>query len=367
MENTANVIPFPGPFRAPLKIACFSYSLPRPQRRGDGIDRVAHDLAQGLAKRGHEVTVWSFDPKPEGASYEVRRLPGRRIASHWLGKQLVVGNLGNWLGLLPGFRDADVILAHADSLLLPVWGKPVVRIVHANALLEAASAETALERAKLIFVHAQDVVTALTQKNSIAAGDNVRRHNPFVGNIIPNGVDLTQYKPAGHKSETPSILFVGSLDRGKRGRKLLEWFWSEIRPRHLGAALWMVSEKGPAMPGVTYYSSVSQKGLARLYQKAWVFASPSHYEGSGLPYLKAMASGTPVLAHLNAGSREILGEGRYGCLSTDADFPHALNRLLGDAESRLTLTTAGLERASQFDLDLCLDRYEQLLRAVCGK
>ncbi len=45
--------------------------------------------------------------------------------------------------------------------------------------------------------------------------------------------------------------------------------------------------------GVTYVTGVPDTQLADLYRRAWVCASPSTYEGFGLPYLEAMACGTP--------------------------------------------------------------------------
>src|SRR5918997_5264396 len=119
-----------------MKIAVFSYGLPVVGEKRGGIERVAHELADALARRGHEVTVWTHDPRPAGAAYEVRRLPWRRFVSSWAGRRLTMGYLGNVLALLPGYGEADAIIAHGDSLLLPLRGKPVVRLMHGSALWE---------------------------------------------------------------------------------------------------------------------------------------------------------------------------------------------------------------------------------------
>jgi len=39
-----------------------------------------------------------------------------------------MGYLGNAFALLPRYRDADAVLSCGDSLLLPLLGKPLVRI-----------------------------------------------------------------------------------------------------------------------------------------------------------------------------------------------------------------------------------------------
>ena len=54
-----------------------------------------------------------------------------------------MGYLGNVLALLPDYREFDAIIAHGDSLLLPLAGKPVVRVMHGSALGEARSAPIA--------------------------------------------------------------------------------------------------------------------------------------------------------------------------------------------------------------------------------
>ena len=126
--------------RRRFRLAVFSIGLPcRGQKRG-GIEQVAHDLANALVSRGHQVTVFTYDPKPEDASYDVSMLPGRAFVNSWLGRRLTMGYLANVFALLPGYRGYDAVLAHGDSLLLPLTGRPVVRIMHGTALEEAKSA-----------------------------------------------------------------------------------------------------------------------------------------------------------------------------------------------------------------------------------
>ena len=62
-----------------LRLAVFSFGLPVPGQKRGGIERAAHLLADGLARRGHRVVVFSHDPKPESALYEVRQLPWKRF------------------------------------------------------------------------------------------------------------------------------------------------------------------------------------------------------------------------------------------------------------------------------------------------
>jgi len=106
--------------------------------------------------------------------------------------------------------------------------------------------------------------------------------------------------------------------------------------------------------------------LIRLYQQSWVYASPSTYEGFGLPYLEAMACGTAVVATPNPGSRELLLPD-HGVLASDHDFAAEVCRVLGDARARAEIEQRGLQRARQYSLDAMLDGYESFLRSLTDK
>jgi glycosyltransferase involved in cell wall biosynthesis len=127
----------------------------------------------------------------------------------------------------------------------------------------------------------------------------------------------------------------------------------------------MVTEPGPPQDGVTYFSGLSTEALAGLYRQAWIFASPSCYEGFGLPYLEAMAAGTAVVAAFNPGSYEVLDGGRYGRLvGTDTGFPLALLEMLRGRALRERYVACGIERARQFSVDRMIDQYERLLETM---
>jgi len=349
-----------------LRIAMFSYRLPVERERRGGIERAAHTLADGLVRRGHEVVVFTHDRKPQHALYDVSPLPWRSFVDKWIGRRLTMGYLGNVLAILPDYDDFDIVVMHGDSLLAPLTGKPVVRVMHGSARGEARSA-TSIGRWLLQYgVFAQELLTAITQCGVVAVSECTRQDNPFIRHVVPHGVDTAIFRPAVSDARTaePSILFIGSMDGRKRGRLLLDGFVGEIRQRHPHATLTMVGTEGPQLEGVTYLTGVSDRELAGLYRRSWVFASPSSYEGFGLPYLEAMACGTPVVASPNPGSIEVLGDGAFGLLSSDAEFAATVADLLADDARRLALECAGLRRAIDFSLDRMLDGYERILTSL---
>jgi glycosyltransferase involved in cell wall biosynthesis len=344
-----------------------SYSLPVEGQKRGGIERAAHTLAEGLVRRDHDVVVFSHDPKPAGAPYEVRELPWKAFVNTWAGRRATMGYLGNVLALLPDYSEFDAVIAHGDSLLVPLTGKPVLRVMHGSALGEARSATSIGRWLLQLGVYGQELLTALVSRGVVAVSHNTTRDNPFIATVIPHGVDENIFTPwpAG-KSPEPSVLFVGALDGRKRGRFLIDGFASTIRPAHPDASLTIVGGAGPAHPGVRYLTGVSDADLADLYRRAWVYASPSTYEGFGLPYLEAMACGTPVVASENPGSRDILGEEGCGLLPADEDFAATVAALLDNETWRAQLSAAGLQRAAQFTLTRMLESYERVLFDLTG-
>jgi phosphatidylinositol alpha-mannosyltransferase len=350
-----------------MKIAVLSYRLPIPGEKRGGIERVAHVLADGLARRGHEVAVFSHDPKPAGAFYDVRVLPWKSFVETWVGLRMTAGYLGNILALQVDLREFDVVIAHGDSLLLSLGRKRVVRVMHGSALGEARHASS-IGRAILQWgVYLQELLTAVVSPSAVVGvSANTQRDNPFVRHTIPHGVDTAIFQPLPiGKSLHPSIVFVGAVDGRKRGRFLLDIFDRVIRPAFPDAELTFVGQPGPIQQGVTYVTGVPDTQLAALYRRAWVCAVPSTYEGFGLPYLEAMACGTAVIATPNPGSREVLGE-NYGGLVEDVAFASAVMQVLADESRRRVLETAGAHRAGEFSIDRMIDQYEALLGDLRG-
>jgi glycosyltransferase involved in cell wall biosynthesis len=349
-----------------MRLAIFSYGLPVHGQKRGGIERVAHAVAQALADRHHDIVVFSHDEKPEGATYEVRALPWKRFVNTWMGRRVTMGYLGNVMALVPDYRRFDALIAFGDSLLLPLQRTPVLRVMLGSALGEAKSARSVGRFVLQSGVYLQELATALTQK-TVGISENTCRFNPFVREAILLGVDSTIFHPTpDQKTPEPSLIFVGTTEGRKRGRLLLNIFQTMIRPAYPNASLTFVGPAGEAMAGVTYHTGVSDEQLAALYRRAWLYVSPSNYEGFGLPYLEAMACGTAVVATPNPGSREVLEGGTYGRLVEDAEFGPTILDLIGNHVSRRTFEQAGLRRAQQLSLDSMIDRYETVLAQVSG-
>lgn len=348
-----------------LRIGMVNHFMPEAGVKHGGVVQMAHVLAQGLAARGHDVTVWTYSPRPEDALYKVQPLQGETFARSWLGARLTFGLLGNLFFVLPRYGNVDVLVAHGDSALLGLRRPDVCRIMYGSGLGEAFSASNPLRLGAQLIIYLQELFSALVQRNTIGISRNTTKHNPFVRKWTYIGVDTRLFVPDSNaKSPHPSILFVGTLGGRKRGGWLLDLFHERVRPRFPDATLHLVTEQGPRQPGVNYHTGISDQALARLYRECWVYASPSQYEGFGLPYLEAMASHTPVLATPNPGSLEIIGDLGCGILARDEEFADRLLDLLSDSDLREKCAAEGDRRANELSLESMLDRYESLFYKI---
>jgi len=114
---------------------------------------------------------------------------------------------------------------------------------------------------------------------------------------------------------------------------------------------------------VTFTGHVSEDEKHRLYDRAWVHALPSVKEGWGLVVVEAGMHQTPTVAFRSAGGvQESLVDGETGLLADDeADFTHALGRLLDDPALRDRLGVAADKHARSFTWEASRSQFAEVL------
>ena len=333
-----------------MKIAITSYYLPSGSKIGVGY--MVHYLANELVRRGHAVTVFSACAECSDSLYHVQQVP--------CGNNLRTFRFA-WALRQYDFTQFDVLNAHGDDWFL--WGCKLPRHVHTyhgSCFAEMLNATTVPVRARMAALALCEFTAAFLADKCVAVSENTKRYIPRIDCIVPNGVDLSTFTPTEQKSEQPSILFVGTMHGRKRGALLLDLFRREIRPNLPTAQLWAVCETPVHGDGVHWCGRIPLEHLVTLYQHAWVFCLPSTYEGFGVPYIEAMASGTPVVATPNPGAKEITRNGKFGVLAGDRKLGSALLHLLRDENARTELRNAGLLRAKDFAWEAVCQSYENL-------
>lgn len=334
-----------------MHITVVSYYLPPEDRIGAGVQM--HMLANAYVDLGHDVTVVSAAcEKDVTAKYSLTTL-------EVTGKNRIV----KWSRVLAGYKfDSDIVHFGGDDHWVRSSNDYVqIRTFHGSCFAEAIVATKIRDKCRMVYLGWTELISQRATKVNTTVSSHTNRYFLKENIVVPNGVDLSKFVPSQNKSDHPSILFIGTLDSRKRGRHLTQVFVDQVRKTRPNAELWIVREDTHLdIPGVRSFGSVSQEKLIELYQKAWVFCLPSSYEGFGVPYIEAMACGTPVVATPNPGALEVLDGGRFGLITELENLGSALVSLLDDNELRKTYADNGLERARSYDIHKIAQQYLNL-------
>ena len=190
--------------------------------------------------------------------------------------------------------------------------------------------------------------------------------------VIPNAVSAADYAARPEIGprpwhEHPFTLSIGEL-KERKGHHLALEAWCRVaasRPelRHYvvgkrvgdayeASLLRLVAERGGA-DRVRFLGNVSESEKLDLLRRAQVFlhtpvtAKDGGFEGFGIVYLEAAASGVPAIGTRGSGAEDAIADGESGFLvepEVEA-VAAALERLLGDEGLRKRMGAAGLARA----------------------
>ena len=335
------------PVESKMKVVVVSFYLPPTDRIGAGVQM--HMLANAYVDLGHDVTVVSPSiMKDENARYTLTSVP-------LVGRNRLV----QWANILKHYKfDADVVHFGGDDHLVGKLGATHIRTFHGSCFAEAISAKSIRDKVRMFYLGCTELLAQKQHRVTTVVSEHTNRYFLRQNIVIPNGVDLRRFTPSESKSNVPSVLFVGTLDSRKRGRVLLQEFTNVVRRHIPSAQLWIVRDDTRLeVDGVVVHGSVSESKLIHLYQQAWAFCLPSSYEGFGVPYIEAMACGTPVVATPNPGAMEVLDGGKYGLVTDIEDLGSMLVSVLGNSELRHELIVKGLERSRKYDIRQIAQQY----------
>lgn len=340
-----------------MKIGMISLYLPSEDKIGAGYQ--AHYMANALVRAGHAVTMFSPARRPDDALYEHHLVDTgnsmRTFRFAWNLRRM------NW-------SKFDVIHATGDDYWL--WGrrKPChVRTMMGSCLSEALHIPGLREKTRMFMLGLTEILATRVAHRTVCISENTRRYYPWLKDVIVCGVDLEAFRPDGKKEQDPTILFVGTYQNRKRGKLLMEAFATTVRPALPNAKLWMVCGDAPSAPGVEVLGRLSTFELTERFRRAWVFCLPSSYEGFGVPYIEALAAGTPVIATPNVGALEVLKGGEYGKIVESEDLGGALLHLLTHDQERDDFAKKGLEYSQRFAWEKVVEQYEQIYADILSR
>jgi glycosyltransferase involved in cell wall biosynthesis len=188
------------------------------------------------------------------------------------------------------------------------------------------------------------------------------RLDPDLVHVVAPGVDES-FVPGHQRSERPLVVAVGRLVTYKRFDLLIDVL-ARLKNRHPELEAVIAGEgaershleeqigRRDAGSWITLPGRVDDDELIELYQRAWVLASPSAYEGWGLTITEAAACATPAVASPITGHIDAVGDGITGFLAEPGPPMEArIDELLSDRLLRNRMSRAARRRSEQLTWD----------------
>lgn len=352
-----------------------------------GVPAVVAALVRDQIARGWTVVVASPDDGylrnevvAAGAghvSWAATRSPGPRTATEVLSMQRAIASVG-----------PDLVHLHSSKAgvagRLALRGRlPTVFQPHGWSFWAAGRGSRVPARTWERWSARWTDALVCVSKDEHAAGLAAGISAPWV--LVPNGVDLTRWTPAGEDAKVaargqlglggePIVVCVGRLTRQK-GQDVLLTAWPAVRERIDDARLILIGEgpdrgalEGRAVPGVELAGH--RDDVADWIAAADLVVLPSRWEGMSLSLLEAMARARPVIATDVAGMREVLSMG--GGEVVPAEDAGALARSIGTrlAERQILGAEGARARAtieSRYDIRSSLERIAQLYADILDR
>ena len=345
-----------------------------------GGERHLADLANALARRGHEVFAALSPASPVRA--ELRSLPSENIVELPMRNSL---NLKSAVRLSRFVREHQIEIVHAHvardyPLAALATGRSQVQLVLTRHVLFPLKQihKLTLRRTSRVIAVSQAVAESLFTSSIFAPEKIITIHN---------GIDVAKFasvKAGRAPDQKLRIGMVGHLApiKGQEDfvraaaivrahRDDVEFIIAGADKSHSGenrVALEKLIDDLELNHSITLTGWVDD--VANLLSTLDLFVSPARSEPFGLSIVEAMAAGVPVVTTASEGAREIIEDNQTGRLVPVGDseaMATAIIELLNDPSDRKRLANNALVSVKEhFSLDRMVERTEQVYKDALG-
>lgn len=190
--------------------------------------------------------------------------------------------------------------------------------------------------------------------------------------VIPNGIDLTKFRPTAgdfrqrYGLENKTILLGVAFDwTYKKGISAFRQLAGEL-PEEYAIVLVGVSEtvaKDLPKRIIPIACTQSQEELAQIYSAADIFVNPTLEDNFPTVNLEALACGTPVVTYQTGGSPECLTDA-CGMVVPYGDYEALKQAIFRMKAAKASMSQACVARAQAYGMSDAFEKYIELYTAV---
>ncbi len=385
-----------------MKIAIFTNTA---SPHVGGVARSVEAFSGEYRRRGHEVLIVApeFPDMPEREEGMFRIPAIQNFNASDFSVALPVPS-----GLTDALEDFDPDIVHSQHPFL--LGNTAVRIARSFGLPLVFTHHTLYEQythyvpgdSELLQRFAVELATHYANLSDLvfAPSESIRdllreRGVTTPVRVVPTGVDVERFSHgdgAAFRREhriPESAFVVGHLGR-LAPEKNLEFMTAAILEfmRERENTWFVLIGRGPSLAGIerafveagldgrlVTCGVLQHEPLAAALAAMNLFAFASKSETQGMVLTEAMAAGLPVVALDAPGAREVVDDGRNGCLVQEEDiaaFVAALVRVFSlDSETMQASIAAARETAEAYSMPRCAERalgyFDELLELTLGQ
>lgn len=320
-----------------------------------GGSKIILEYANRLAKKGHKITLLSYDEKPTwfnlNEKIEFIQIPeGELIENSVPDCDLIIPT--SWKNIYQA-----IVSQKAPVTFFEQGGSHVFEVQNLSKLKYA----TVIRRMELVpFIH---TVSSYSK-------DKIKEFYGKDSEVICNAIESKIFYPRSNFDITDNninITIIGS--EGFKFKNINETLEAIriLKKKYNNINLNWITQDTPKMNKEKAIVNPKQIEIGNILRKTDIFICNSEYESFCLPALEAMACGAAVITTDNGGIRDFVKDG-YNALIIQKhnldDLTEKIELLINDTEKRIQLMKNGIETSNKFSWEKSVDKIENYYRNI---
>jgi glycosyltransferase involved in cell wall biosynthesis len=354
-----------------MRILWFNWRDIRNPEAG-GAEVITHEVMERLAKRGHEMTLFTSRFKDCELNENLNGINIIREGN----KYTVYKNAENYLKAYK--HDYDLMIDEINTrpffTLKFAREKQVIAVIHQLAR-EFWFYETKFPLNYIGYYYLEKKwLSNYKHTTTVALSNSTKADLEELGFkrvfTIPPGLSVEPLSNVREKEARPTLVFMGRLKKAKLPDHALQAF-SIIKGEIPDAKMWIIGDgyfrkklESIERKDVRFYGKISNEKKYDLLSRAHIILVPAVREGWGLIVTEANAMATPAIGYDVYGLRDSIRNGETG-ITIREKTPSAMAQqaisLLRDPDRLYNYSKNALEFSRQFSWDNTTNLYERIL------